>query len=58
MLATIPNHVGQYSTPGTLFFCLFNRLVKTLQVYAVLYLFMESTDGLFHKITEWCIKYR
>ena len=34
--------------------------VKTLQErlkYAVFHFFTEGMDGLFHKITEWCIKY-
>ena len=63
MLATSPNQAGQsrlYSTAGTLFFCLFNKHVKTLQErlkQAVFHLFTECMDWLFHKITEWCIKY-
>ena len=39
------------------FFCLFNKNVKTLQKQAVFHLLTECMDGLFHKITEWCIKY-
>ena len=33
------------------------RVYCTLQENAVFQLFTESMDWLFHKITEWCIKY-
>ena len=59
MLATSPNQVCQsrlYSTFGTLFLFVFNKNVKTLQE-TVFHLSTECMDGLFHKITEWCIKY-
>ena len=38
-------------------FCLFNKHVKTLHGKAVFHLFTDCMDGLFHKKTEWCIKY-
>ena len=49
--------VESNSTSGTLFLCLFDIHVKTFQEYAVFHLFTKCIDGLFHKITEWCIKY-
>ena len=43
--------------PVLYLFCLFNKNVKTLQDLTVFHLFTERIDWLFHKITEWCIKY-
>ena len=59
MLTTSPNQVGlirSYSTSGTLFLFLFNKHFKILQEKAVFHLFSKCRDGIFHKITEWCIK--
>ena len=63
MLATNPNQVSQQGLiplPVHYFFCLFNKLVKTLQErwkQAVFHLLTERMDRSFHKITEWCIRY-
>ena len=60
MLVTGPNQVreqGHIPLPVHYFFCLFNKHGKTLQEYAAFYLFTKCMDGLFHKITEWCMKH-
>ena len=50
------NCVYTWSTSGTLF-VFFNKHVKTLQEKAAFHLFLECSDELLHKITEWRIKY-
>ena len=50
-------HVRCIPLPVNYCFCLFNKNVKILQEKAVHLLFIESMDGLFHKITECCLKY-
>ena len=55
-----PKQVGQKGCiplPVHYFFCLFNKNVKTLQEQAVFHLLTECMDGLFHKITERCIRF-
>ena len=54
MLAKSGRPVTPYSIYGTLF-PLF--VVNILQEKTFFHLFTENMDGLFHKITEWCIKY-
>ena len=59
MLTTSPKSgwlVRLYSTSGTLFLLFVRKTCQTLQEYAVINLFTECMDGLFHKITERCIK--
>ena len=56
----MPASQGRFSLPVPYFFCLFKKHVKTLQErskLAVFDLFTECMDELFHKITEFCIKY-
>ena len=44
--------VRPYSTSSTFSFVCSTNMSKTLQELAVLHLFTECMDGLFHKITE------
>ena len=46
-----------YSMSSALFLWFVQQKCQNIARIAVFHLFTECMDGLFHKITEWCIRY-